>query len=79
MASVGTDTVIPMSRKGYALKDLARSFLQVLGEAGTVATGKLLHFTADLLSSDGPMYGSFSAGTTRFSTSALPIHGFLCT
>ena len=53
MASVGTDTIIPMSRKGYALKDLARSFLQVLGEAGTVATGKLLHFTADLLSSGG--------------------------
>ena len=43
----------PMSRKGYFLKDLARSFLQVLGETGSVATGKLLHFTADLIASGG--------------------------
>jgi hypothetical protein len=43
----------PISRKGYLLKDLARSFLQVLGETGPVASGKLLHFTADLICSGG--------------------------
>ena len=43
----------PLSRKGYALKDLARSFLQVLGETGPVASGKLLHFTADMVCSGG--------------------------
>lgn len=53
-----TNTVIvpdqePLSRKGYALKDLARSFLQVLGETGPVASGKLLHFTADMITSGG--------------------------
>jgi len=43
----------PVSRKGYLLKDLARSYLQVLGETGPVASGKLLHFTADLICSGG--------------------------
>jgi hypothetical protein len=51
---VGKDSVQePTSRKGYLLKDLARSFLQVLGETGPVASGKLLHFTADLICSGG--------------------------
>ena len=55
MATAGTteaDTE-PISRKGYAVRDLARNFLQVLGETGPVASGKLLHFTADLLASGG--------------------------
>jgi hypothetical protein len=43
----------PISRKGYLVRDLARNFLQVLGETGPVASGKLLHFTADLLASGG--------------------------
>ena len=41
------------SRKGYFLKDLARSFSQALGETGTAATGKLLHYTADFITSGG--------------------------
>jgi hypothetical protein len=54
MATAGNDPVeIPLTRKGYALKDLARSFLQVLGETGPVASGKLLHYTADLICSGG--------------------------
>lgn len=42
-----------ISRKGYKLKDLARSFTQCLGEAGPIASGKLLHFTADIICSGG--------------------------
>lgn len=41
------------SRRGYFLKDLASSFLQCLGETGPVASGKLLHFTADMITSGG--------------------------
>jgi len=41
------------SRRGYFLKDLARAFLQCLGETGPVASGKLLHFTADMVTSGG--------------------------
>jgi hypothetical protein len=41
------------SRKGYFLKDLARSFTQALGETGAAATGKLLHYTADFITSNG--------------------------
>ena len=41
------------TRRGYVLKDLARSFLQCLGETGPVASGKLLHFTADMITSGG--------------------------
>lgn len=41
------------SRRGYILKDLARSFLQCLGETGPIASGKLLHFTADMVTSGG--------------------------
>lgn len=41
------------SRKGYLLKDLSRAFLQNLGDGGTVASGKLLHFTADMITSGG--------------------------
>jgi hypothetical protein len=33
-----------ISRKGYLFRDLSRNFIQVLGEAGPVATGKLMHF-----------------------------------
>ena len=41
------------SRRGYQLKDLARAFTQCLGESGSVASGKLLHFTADMVASGG--------------------------
>jgi hypothetical protein len=41
------------SRKGYNLKELAISFLQVLSESGHVATGKLFHYTADMICSGG--------------------------
>ena len=41
------------SRQGYLLKDLARAFLQTLSESGPVASGKLLHYTADLVASGG--------------------------
>lgn len=41
------------SRRGYLLKDLARSFTQNLGDAGSIASGKLLHFTADMITSGG--------------------------
>ncbi len=42
-----------VSRKGYLLKDLARNYIQCLGEAGPVSAGKLLHFTADMVASGG--------------------------
>lgn len=42
-----------VSRKGYLLKDLARNYVQCLGEAGPVSAGKLLHFTADMIASGG--------------------------
>lgn len=41
------------SRKGYFLKDLARSFIQSLSESGASASGKLLHYTADFICSGG--------------------------
>jgi len=41
------------SRRGYLLKDLAKSFLQCLGETGPIASGKLIHFTADMVTSGG--------------------------
>ena len=41
------------SRRGYLLKDLARAFIQNLGDAGSIASGKLLHFTADMITSGG--------------------------
>jgi hypothetical protein len=41
------------SRRGYRLKDLARAFIQNLGDAGSIASGKLLHFTADMITSGG--------------------------
>ena len=41
------------TRRGYLLKDVARSFLQALSESGPVASGKVIHFTADLLASGG--------------------------
>lgn len=41
------------SRMGYPLKDLARTFTVSLGESGVVATGKLLHYTADMITSGG--------------------------
>ena len=50
--AVGPEPEI-LSRKGYAIKDLARSFTTSLGETGAVASGKLLHYTADLLASGG--------------------------
>jgi len=42
-----------ISRRGYLLKDLAMSFVQCLGETGPMASGKLLHFTADMITSGG--------------------------
>jgi hypothetical protein len=42
-----------ISRKGYQLKDLARAFIQCLGETGPVASGKLIHYTADMITSGG--------------------------
>jgi hypothetical protein len=41
------------SRRGYLLKDLAKAFLQCLNETGPVASGKLIHFTADMVTSGG--------------------------
>lgn len=41
------------SRRGYLLKDLAKSFIQCLGESGPVSSGKLMHFTADMVTSGG--------------------------
>ena len=42
-----------ISRKGYKLKDLAKAFLQCLGETGPIASGKLIHYTADMVTSGG--------------------------
>lgn len=42
-----------VSRMGYPLKDLARSFTQTLTESGSEAMGKLLHYTADMITSGG--------------------------
>ena len=42
-----------VSRKGYMLKDLARSFQIALSELGPVSTGKLIHYTADMICSGG--------------------------
>jgi hypothetical protein len=42
-----------ISRKGYILKDLARAFIQALGDIGPIASGKLMHFTADMVCSGG--------------------------
>jgi hypothetical protein len=41
------------SRRGYLLKDLAKAFLQCLGESGPIASGKVIHFTADMVTSGG--------------------------
>jgi hypothetical protein len=50
---MASDDKEAMSRKGYSVKDLARNFVQVLGETGPEATGKLLHYTADFICSGG--------------------------
>jgi hypothetical protein len=42
-----------ISRKGYKLKDLAKSFIQCLGETGTIASGRIMHLTADIVTSGG--------------------------
>lgn len=42
-----------ISRRGYILKDLAKSFLQCLGDSGPIASGKLIHYTADMITSGG--------------------------
>jgi hypothetical protein len=41
------------SRSGYEVRDVVRAFLQTLGEAGAMSSGKLLHYTADMISSGG--------------------------
>ena len=41
------------SRSGYEVRDVVRSFLQALGEAGAISSGKLLHYTADMIASGG--------------------------
>ena len=48
-----TEQIEITSRRGYLLKDLAKSFVQCLGEVGPISAGKLLHFTADMISSGG--------------------------
>jgi hypothetical protein len=52
-AAAAAEEPEPQSRKGYNVRDLARNFLQVLGETGPVASGKLLHYTADMIASGG--------------------------
>jgi hypothetical protein len=42
-----------VSRKGYKLKDLARTFTQTLNESGPIASGKILHLTSDAVCSGG--------------------------
>jgi hypothetical protein len=42
-----------ISRTGYKLKDLAKSFLQALSETGPIASGKLIHYTSDIVCSGG--------------------------
>jgi hypothetical protein len=42
-----------ISRKGYLLKDLAKAFLNCLGETGPTASGKIIHYTADMVTSGG--------------------------
>lgn len=42
-----------ISRTGYKLKDLAKSFLQSLGETGPIASGRLIHLSADMITSGG--------------------------
>jgi hypothetical protein len=41
------------SRSGYEVRDVVRAFLQALGESGAIASGKLLHYTADMIASGG--------------------------
>jgi hypothetical protein len=41
------------SRSGYEVRDVVRAFLQALGESGAIASGKLLHYTADMICSGG--------------------------
>lgn len=57
MAAVGgagaPEPEVILSRRGYAVPDLARNFVQVLGETGPEASGKLLHYTADFICSGG--------------------------
>jgi len=42
-----------ISRRGYILKDLALSFVQCLGESSPISAGRLLHYTADMITSGG--------------------------
>jgi hypothetical protein len=42
-----------ISRCGYQLKDLAKTFIQCLGETGAIASGKLIHYSADMVTSGG--------------------------
>jgi hypothetical protein len=42
-----------ISRTGYKLKDLAKSLLQALSETGLIASGKIIHFTSDMICSGG--------------------------
>jgi hypothetical protein len=48
-----TEAPDTLSRKGYLLKDLSRNFLQAIGESGPIATGKLMHYSADFIVSGG--------------------------
>jgi len=50
---IASDEKEAISRRGYSVKDIARNFVQVLGETGPEATGKLLHYTADFICSGG--------------------------
>ena len=51
--ATSSESDIAISRRGYSVPDLARNFVQVLGETGPEASGKLLHFTADFICSGG--------------------------
>jgi len=42
-----------VSRSGYTVQDVVRTFLQTMGETGVIASGKLLHYTADMIGSGG--------------------------
>jgi hypothetical protein len=42
-----------ISRCGYQLKDLAKSFIQCLGESGPISSGKIMHLSADIVTSGG--------------------------
>jgi hypothetical protein len=54
MFSVGQkEEVKPRTRCGYEPRESIRTFEKALGQAGAIATGRALHFAADIVSSGG--------------------------